>query len=217
MRKDFSPEEKLLRLIKGSAKRAPEKDKTDIKTSEHNLSSTFPSHETSGRILQKRSSIGLSFNIKDISAKNINPVLAVILAGLLIYLLADIIHNPYGEKEAEIESAASREPVEAKEGADSPKPYNYYAADIDGRNIFLPQESDVSTAPAGPSAEEIKANLSLIGIIAGDKPQAIIEDKKMGKSYFLYKGGSAGQAKIIEIMEDKVLVEYGGETFELVL
>ncbi|MFH0840250.1 MAG: hypothetical protein V1883_04460 [Candidatus Omnitrophota bacterium] len=218
MKKDFSPEEKLLRLIKGSARKDAEREKIDIKSAmAYNGAAPSSSYKGNGRPAQKSASMALAFDIRAISTKNVNPVLVVILIGLLIYFLADMIHNPYRGKEDAVESAVARETLGVKEKADSSQLYSYYAAGTGGRNIFLPQESDTPAVPEGPSVEEIGANLSLIGIIAGDKPQAIIEDKKAGKSYFLYKGGSAGQAKIVEIMEDRVLMEYRNETFELVL
>lgn len=216
MKKDFSPEEKLLRLIKGSAKKDAEKDKIDTKPAMA-PSAAPSSYKGDSRPLRRSSSTALAFDIEAISVKNANPVLAVILIILLIYFLADIIYNPYRGKEAELEFDAARETIGVKEKTHSFEPYSYYAAGTGGRNIFLPQESDVPAAQSGPPAEEISANLSLIGIIAGDRPQAIIEDKKTGKSYFLYKGGSVGQAKIIDIMEDRVLMEYRNETFELAL
>ena len=81
----------------------------------------------------------------------------------------------------------------------------------------MPQQVETEPVITGPTLEEISASLSLIGIIAGERPQAIIEDRKSDKSHFLYKGGSVGQAKIVEILEDSVIMEYKGERFELVL
>ena len=209
MKKDFSPEEKLLRLIKGSAKKEPDSDKLEIRPALPAAMGSTPS---------KPAPLRISLNIRDINTKNINPVLVVILGGLLAYFLIDMIHNPYYGKESRLEASGEKEAVEAEEKSiPSVEPYSYYATGLDARNIFLPQESETAVIQTGPSLDEISANLSLIGIIAGDKPQAIVEDKKTGKSYFLYKGGSAGQAKIMEIMEDRVVMEYGGETFELVL
>ncbi len=219
MKKDFSPEEKLLRLIKGSAKKGADRDNLEIRPAlpppTNGASSYYKRDE---RTLPKPASFAVSLNIRDINTKNVNPVLVIILICLLIYFLVDMIHNPYHGKESQLESLAEKEAGEAKEKrAPSAEPYSYYAAGLDGRNIFLPQESETSVVQAGPSLDEISANLSLIGIIAGERPQAIIEEKKAGKSYFLYKGGSVGQAKIMEIMEDRVVMEYRGETFELVL
>lgn len=208
MKRDFSPEEKLLRLIKGSAKKDSDKNKTEAN----------PLLQQSGSGSSKAISAAMSFRIRGINTKSVNPVLLIIFICLLAYFLIDVTHNPYYKKETEIVAEAEKEPIAMKEKALSGmEPYSYYTTGVEDRNVFLPQESEVSPVMAGPSMEEISSNLSLIGIIAGDKPQAIIEDKKAGKSYFLYKGGLVGQAKIIDISEDRVMMEYNGQTFELVL
>jgi len=208
MKRDFSPEEKLLRLIKGSAKKDADKNKTE----------TNPPFQQNSSSPAKSISSAMSFMTRGINIKGANPVLLIIFICLLVYFLIDVAHNPYYKKEVEIVAEAEKEPAAVKEKTSSGiEPYSYYTSGVEDRNVFLPQESDVSPVMAGPSMDEISSNLSLIGIIAGDKPQAIIEDKKAGKSYFLYKGGLVGQAKIIDISEDSVTMEYNGQTFELVL
>jgi type II secretory pathway component PulC len=208
MKRDFSPEEKLLRLIKGPAKKDADKNKTE----------TNFLFRQNGSGPAKSISSAMSFMARGINIKGANPVLLIIFICLLVYFLIDVAYNPYYKKETEIVAEAEKEPAAVKEKALSGiEPYSYYTSGVEGRNVFLPQESEVSPVMAGPSADEISSNLALIGIIAGDKPQAIIEDKKAGKSYFLYKGGLAGQAKIIDISEDRVTMEYNGQTFELVL
>jgi len=65
------------------------------------------------------------------------------------------------------------------------------------------------------SREEILANLNLLGIITGDNNQAIIEDKTLKKTYFLYKGDSLGDLKVYDIKESAVILDYKGEKIEL--
>lgn len=218
MKKDFSPEERLLRLIKGSGKKDAHKDKAEIRTAASSQGDASSYYGESGSKAAKSVSTTFPFKIRDINTKSVNPVLALILIGLLLYFIFDMIYGPYSQKEVDIVSKVKQEPAEVKEKTVSPiEPYSYYSSQIEGRNIFSPQESEASTVVSGPSIEEISSSLSLIGIIAGDKPQAIIEDKKAGKSYFLYKGGFVGQAKVVDILDDKVMMEYKGQPFELVL
>jgi len=221
MKKDFSPEERLLRLIKGSGKKDARKENAEIKSalSQNINSADAPSYyRGSGSRAAGADLAVFPFKIRDISTKNVNPSLALILLGLLLYFIADMISGPHTGKEADVISKVAQEPAETKEKpAHSIEPYSYYSSQIEERNIFLPQESEVSPVASGPSLEEISSNLSLIGIIAGDRPQAIIEDKKAGKSYFMYKSGLVGQAKVVDILEDKVVMEYKGQVFELML
>ena len=65
------------------------------------------------------------------------------------------------------------------------------------------------------SREEILGNLNLLGIITGDNNQAIIEDKTLKKTYFLYKGDSFGDLKVYDIKESAVILDYKGEKIEL--
>lgn len=220
MKRDFSPEEKLLRLIKGPGKKDVDRDKLEVKAAlPAGTNSASSYYKGAGRDGAKQASLGISFKIMGISTKNVNPFLVIVLIALLGYFLVDLVYSPYSKKEVDIAIQPDKEAVETKEkdAPSSVEPYTYYTSEVEGRNIFLPQESEVSPVQTGPTVEEISANLSLIGIIAGDKPQAIIEEKKAGKSYFLYKGGSVGQSKVIDILEDKVVMEYQGQTFELML
>lgn len=63
--------------------------------------------------------------------------------------------------------------------------------------------------------EEILKNLNLLGIITGDNNQAIIEDKTLKKTFFLYKGDSLGDLTIYDIKDSVVILEYKGEKVEL--
>ena len=65
------------------------------------------------------------------------------------------------------------------------------------------------------SREEIVGNLNLLGIITGDNNQAIIEDKTLKKTFFLYKGDSLGDLKVYDIKDSVVILEYRGEKIEL--
>jgi type II secretory pathway component PulC len=64
---------------------------------------------------------------------------------------------------------------------------------------------------------EIISQYNLSGIVSGDNPKAIIEDKKSQKSYFLREGESAGDLTVEKIGAGKVSLDYKGEKFELVL
>ena len=65
------------------------------------------------------------------------------------------------------------------------------------------------------SKEEILGNLNLLGIITGDNNQAIIEDKTLKKTFFLYKGDLLGELKVYDIKDSVVILEYKGEKIEL--
>ena len=161
--------------------------------------------------------VSLPFTLRDFNLRPMNVVLIIILAGLLVYFIYEVFYTSYHKKEADIFAESEKVTEIKEEDSLEIKPYSFYSSAIEGRNIFMPQQLEIEEVITGPTLEEITATLSLIGIIAGERPQAIIEEKKSGKSYFLYKGGSVGKAKIVEILEDSIVMEYQGEKFELVL
>ena len=59
--------------------------------------------------------------------------------------------------------------------------------------------------------------VGLVGIVAGDNPQAIIEDKKAQKTYYLNKGQSFNGYVVEEILENKVVLDYEGKKISLFL
>ena len=65
------------------------------------------------------------------------------------------------------------------------------------------------------SREEVLGNFTLLGIITGDNNQAIIEDKVLKKTFFLYKDDSLGDFKVYDIKDSAVILEYKGERIEL--
>ena len=55
----------------------------------------------------------------------------------------------------------------------------------------------------------------LLGILMGENPQAIIQDKMAGSSLFLSPGQRLGDFKITEILPDRVILTQDGQNFEL--
>jgi len=264
MKKDFSPEEKLLRLIRNAGKKQPPREDEEPKKPEAKKQEepkremprppkpdipeqstpkmqpqapgpelpdvkpelpkaaplkAQPEPRTAPAGMPKAISISMPFKMKGLNIKALNAFLIVVLAGLILYFVYDIVYTVFYKK-AEIrvvvdDVVVTTVPVAVD--AIGAKSYSYYSSSISGRNIFKPQQVEVAPVITGPSTDEIKAGLSLIGIIAGARPQAIIEEKKTGKSHFLYIGGTIGESKVVEVMDDSVVLEYKGQRFELVL
>lgn len=75
------------------------------------------------------------------------------------------------------------------------------------------------TTPA-PSAQAktLAARLSLIGIVAGNPAQAIIEDSQTKKTHFVTVGQGVIEGLIVEdVREDRVVLDLNGEKIELSL
>jgi len=148
--------------------------------------------------------------------EKVNKYLAVFLSALLIYLLADIIIFRSSSAAKRIISRLSN----GKTGAGHPlsmpaadaKDYSYYSSVISGKEVFAksaPAASD--EVPEGPP------DISLVGIIVGARPQAIIENNKTNMVYYVYQGDEFDDFSVEEVSEYKAVLSYKGERIELAL
>lgn len=88
------------------------------------------------------------------------------------------------------------------------------AAEIKKRNVFtfLPSKEE---AQAAVNIGFTLGNLKLVGILWSDNPQAMIENSKEQKTYFVSKADKIGDIEIRNILRDKVIVGKGTEEWEL--
>ena len=117
------------------------------------------------------------------------------------------------------DDSSQKEAVQAQEKF-QPRPFSYYAGIIASRNLFKTgaTASSRDTGNSEPGAPvELLGNYSLSGVIGGENPQAIIEDKKSGRTYFLNRGQYLGDFKIEDILEGRVILEFKGQKLELAL
>jgi type II secretory pathway component GspD/PulD (secretin) len=78
-------------------------------------------------------------------------------------------------------------------------PLSYYISIISQKNLFR---------PLGIPPVEIKSDLVLTGIFGiGEASKAIIEDVTNKKSYYISRGESIGNSKVIEITENQVILD----------
>ncbi|MEI8175580.1 MAG: hypothetical protein WCG78_01800 [Candidatus Omnitrophota bacterium] len=152
----------------------------------------------------------------------LNTVLVIVLAVVaLVSLPVFLRRSP--DLSAALEEKVKREALPRRSGVEKRPELDYFTGKMGGRNIFAPalrEDAPVAeegAAGQGPKLEEIKGQLNLLGILGGDTPQAIIEDKRNQKSYFLTKDGSFDDIRVKEILENKVILVYKGQEFELSL
>jgi type II secretory pathway component PulC len=79
---------------------------------------------------------------------------------------------------------------------------------VSARDIFQPFSSTASSASAA-------RGLVLSGIYMGKHPQAIIEDQRADKVYFLMEGDELAGYTVIRISADKVILRRGTQELEL--
>lgn len=211
MPRDISPEEKLLRLIRSKGpKQAPDEVKV-------NAPSLKPASQHVNRAEKKPEKI--------IRFVNLNTVLILALLGVIIYSVQFFVKRPKTAIDALEDKLKyqTKAPVgKTQESVAEKRPsLEYFATQVEEKNIFSPatKEEAATQAPVeqGPKLDDIKSQLNLLGVISGDNPQAIIEDKKTQKSYFLNKGSKLDDIEVKDILENKVILSYKGQEFELVL
>ena len=105
----------------------------------------------------------------------------------------------------------------------SKKAASYYLEKVRERNLFkmgLPK-AKVEDKPVEearlPSSRIMEAtkDLRLVGISWSDDPDAMIENAKAMRTFFVKRGEMIGEIKVEAIFKDKVVLSYGGEEVEL--
>ena len=102
-------------------------------------------------------------------------------------------------------------------------PYSFYRKKADKRNIFNPYEEkveeiveEVVVMPGiSASASSFVTELEIVGIAWSDQPDAIVHNRKLNRTYFLKKGSRFGEAEVVDIFEDRIVLEYDGEEIDL--
>lgn len=216
MRKDLPPEERLLRLIRGQDKKETEtKPSPGQEGTALAKATTIP---TLSPMAEKRPEASFSFSIFNL----FNFLLVIIAITLIGYLGWQILNLKEGKDNLPLISRTvdvSLPEADTEIEEEPSKPYSYYSQEIGKKDLFkssVLQGQEGQTAAAVSSLSDLSANLVLLGIVLDQRPQAIIEDAKTKKSYFLYKGDSIGEIKVEDILESKVILSYQQEKIELV-
>ena len=109
---------------------------------------------------------------------------------------------------------------EAKKGEE------HYLAKIAERNIFrmgyvtpepepeVPVAREARYSPV-PEIVELTQDLKLVGISWSAEPDALIEDAKALRTFFVREGQMIGKVKVEQILREKVVLSYEEDTVEL--
>lgn len=136
--------------------------------------------------------------------KKINILLTIIIGIIAVIFLADV----FIFRERSVEKPVVETQIQIPEA-------QTIAEKIEEDNIKDQASQDKNINIRKISKEGIIGNLNLLGIITGDNNQAIIEDKTLKKTFFLYKGDSLGELKVYDIKDNVVILDYKGEKIDL--
>lgn len=215
---NVTPEEKLLKLIKG---KRISSEKAELGARPNFMDKWVTSGKTFFKTRTFKSS--LTDNLYRILKFSVIAIVALFFLDLFIitpysrYRISRIKMPP--AITVETEAAAGKKEAQAPKTEpkiEPEKPYSYYSKDIAGKNVFKPMaQQEVKIVE--DEFKKIRENLTLTGIIAGDNLEAAIEDKLSQKTHFVHKGEQVGEIVVEDVLENKVILNYRGERFELLL
>ena len=224
MHKDISPEEKLLSIIKGKQNNAPSAAGLKPEAVDVRVKKSDFGDKIDGYLLAVLKNNFFKNNLFDPeSLKTFNKYMVIVLALITLYLFFDIILMSPSRRASSVISkifvSGSVAPRAGKEMPIETKNYSHYSNKITGKSVFNAnsygqaesREEALSTGDAGGG------NLGLVGIVPGDNPQAIIEEKKSQKTYYLIKGQAINDIVVEDINENKVILNYKGKRTTLFL
>lgn len=208
MRDAITPEEKLLRLIRGTKNRKPP-------AREENIPSGIgsPVVVSAGNGGKVPFLAGHMFRFEARKALRWGFILAS------LYLGVSLAYPWFGLKKVKLPAITGSAAVGPQAlSQEEAKPFESYLDGVRGRQIFAGAGSSVTAAMPQPAAGvNVADDISLVGIISGENPQAVVEDKKNQKTYYLSRGQLIGDLRVDDIKEGKIIVDRKGEKFELYL
>lgn len=216
---EITPEEKLLHLIRRSDKKNPrEKNIDQPKPSTEDKLSKPVEPSAIPKVSKVKETKMIFASIKSIDFVLINRLILLIASVALVLFSFDLYLNSQKISRQLLPLNSKTKVISLKEK--ETKPYSYYQQEISKRNLFRtgPMEAGVNkVVPAGSTFKELIKDLHLLGIVSGDNPQVIIEDRKLQKTYFLNTGDYLGEIKVEAIHSGSVILEFKGEKINLFL
>lgn len=204
------PEEKLLRLIRG-------KDPKPAASTAAAASHPMP---TAALRFGEVAAQGGKRRWPRIAAVTLSALIGLEAAYLLLQLM-----RPFPVVQVPVVPTVPTPPPITSEAGTSPAPLPDMPslAASAARPLFAPPVHVMGSAPpsgAAPSAavKTLAARLSLMGIVAGNPAQAIIEDAQTKKTYFVTVGQMVVDGAVLQsVLDHRVILELEGEKIELTL
>ena len=213
----LTPEEKLLRIIEspqGASRSVPSRR-------------SLQDYKFFFKSWQEKSKGAAGEKIgKVLNLKAVNVILAGIATAATIFLVVDfVIGMPRSLMVMSLEAAAKKKDV-GNLTIEGLEPLTIYLQEIKQRNVFALTAALQSAAGAGAGAAaqttssptekpSFTSTLKVVGILWSDTPQAIIEDSKENKTYLLNRGSKIKEARVKEILKDRVILSYDNQEIEL--
>lgn len=219
----LTPEKQLLKLIED-----PKQRFVRVESAKREGKKWFSFPALKGRLdFWKGASVKKMFSLKMFTrskhgVEQVNVFLKVLIVFMAIYAAYSVFEMAKG-----IKKAANLILTPDKVAADVSEPVlglqniSYYLEKIKGRNIFssalgVQKSADEKAAEIIPEGEDPSGDCALVGIAWSDDPEAMIEDKKLSRTFFVKRGQSLSNGiRVVTIFKDKVILSYRDKEFEL--
>lgn len=217
----LTPEEKLLRMIESPKGAMP--SSRPMNSGRRNLQDLKLSWKF---IFEKYSKLVKERYQDYLNLRVANIIFLSLSVAATIYVGFDFpLGNPRPNILTQIQSAARKFDI-GNLSLDELAPVSIFTQEITQRNIFSLPESAApkpsvaaatSAAASGSDAKskEATTTLKLVGIIWSSVPQAIIEDTQDSRTHLLNRGGKIKDARVKDILKDRVILSYDGQEIEL--
>lgn len=217
MKDNIPPEEKLLRLIRGQKQQS--KVTAALPAAELSVSTAVKAAASYPKVTLAQWQALTNVVKKRFLFLNNKKIIWLSLIACGLYLIASLVYPWVGLEKIKLPQIAhNKDNLLRRTLKQNIKPYEFYLKGIEGRQIFVSHSTqEAPTSTIAQAGTDLMKDLSVVGIISGESPQAIIEDKKTQKTYYVNKGQFIGQVQIADILEGKIIVNYQGQKFELYL
>ena len=203
---DVTPEEKLLKLIKNNAQI---QHTTEPVPADRVSAPPQAPHSPSNKAIPKNAWV------KKLTTTS--SVLSVVLISVLGYQL--MIAEPV--LPLPVRKSLTATPLELPRiNLETKNPVDYYEKIYSKRNFFKDMGEPppiTNTTAKAQSLGDISKTLFLSGIISGDQPQAIVEDRSNGQIYYVNSGDFIGPIQVVDITDNHILIKYRDEEGQLTL
>lgn len=168
-----------------------------------------------------------SFRGQPLDIKSVNRILLLCAAAFTLYFLASTttaLIQLSSPSDLEAPASPNGSSINLMERVFLKKAVSYYLEKMGERDIFQMGAVRKVTGADGIQTEmkvtssrilDVTETLKLVGISWSNDPDAIIEDTKDTKTFFVKTGQKIGEVKVQAIFKDKVVLSYQGEETEL--
>jgi type II secretory pathway component PulC len=222
--RELTPEKQLLRLIEESKKESISVNKVKASRQARGI---FSGDVWQAKLLFLKEKILRSrkdfSSVYEFDIRWINRMLELSLVFLILYLVSNVFYAFNNLKKIPIINPSlvqsTFKQIDFLEGSILKKSSSYYVEKTSQRDIFnIEQKKPASTTvvrQVTEATQEAVKNLKLVGISWSENPDAMIEDSRAMRTFFVKRGQMLGEFKVKAIYKDRVILEYNNEEIEL--